>query len=112
MGAEQQRVWARVSEEVCGEANIGHARGGADGLTINRNLGDGADESKDGIVRERREMAVQIQPSTYKILYERGSEDVLWTSRSDDDHRALQLRASTREDERRRRVGRLLVGRL
>ncbi len=55
------------------------------------------------------DLGVQIQQATYKIMYERGREDVLWRGRGAEEERMLRQRAVAREDERRRRVGRLLA---
>ena len=73
----------------------------------NVQLGD-AEEGKGSVVREQREMGVQIQPLTYKIMYERGREDVLWRRRGDEEMGVLRERAVAREEERRRRAGRVL----
>ena len=75
---------------------------------IYRNLHDGGEEPRDGVVREDRDLGIQIQQSTYKIMYERGREDVLWRRRRAEEAGMLRERAVAREDERRRRGGRLL----
>ena len=69
---------------------------------------DGRDEGRDGAVGERRGMGIAVQRGTYKLMYERGTEDVLWRRRGEDELRVLRERASAREDERRRRAGRVL----
>ena len=75
---------------------------------IYRNLHEGGEEPGDGVVREDRDLGIQIQQSTYKIMYERGREDVLWRRRGAEQAEMLRQRAVAREDERRRRGGRLL----
>ena len=77
---------------------------------IYRNLHDGADEGRDGDVRERRGLGITVQRGTYKLLYEAGAEDELVRRRGAEDTRALRERAGRREDERRRRLGRLVEG--
>ena len=52
-------------------------------------------------------MGVQVQRGTYKLMYERGREDVLWRTRGREGWRTLHERARGREEERRRRAGRL-----
>ncbi|TFK94930.1 hypothetical protein K466DRAFT_475201 [Polyporus arcularius HHB13444] len=66
------------------------------------------EEGGDGDVAEERGLAVQIERGTYKLMYAAGEEDVLVRRRGADEWRALDERACRREDERRRRVGRLL----
>lgn len=61
-------------------------------------------------MHDRRDLGVQIQRPSYKIMYERGREDVLWRRRGAEEERMLRERAVAREDERRRRGGRLLEG--
>ncbi|KAI8981231.1 hypothetical protein BD414DRAFT_492058 [Trametes punicea] len=77
---------------------------------LKRNMPDGGDEGKDGSVHAESRMRVQIQRGTYKMLYERDSEDVLWRRRGREALRTLSERAVAREEERRRLFGRL-VGR-
>ncbi|TBU34473.1 hypothetical protein BD311DRAFT_649726 [Dichomitus squalens] len=75
---------------------------------LKRYVADVGEEGKNSVVQEQREMGVQIQSSSYKIMFERGREDVLWRRRGDEEMRVLGERAVAREDERRRRAGRVL----
>ena len=60
------------------------------------------------MVDEVREVGVRIERGSYKMRYERGREDVLWRRRGDEEMRVLGERAVAREEERRRRAGRVL----
>ncbi|CDO73182.1 hypothetical protein BN946_scf185007.g237 [Trametes cinnabarina] len=71
-------------------------------VILKRNMPDGVEEGKDGEVLVENGMRVQIQRGTYKVRYERGTEDVLWRRRGHDGLRTLQERAVAREEERRR----------
>ena len=52
-------------------------------------------------------MGSAVQRGSYKLMYERGREDVLVRRRSGEELQALGRRAGGWEEERRRRVGRL-----
>ncbi|KAI9057085.1 hypothetical protein FKP32DRAFT_1584352 [Trametes sanguinea] len=69
---------------------------------LKRNMPDGVEEGKDGEVRGEHGLRVQIQRGTYKLLYERGTEDVVWRRRGREGMRTLHERALAREEERRR----------
>ena len=58
-------------------------------------------------MHEQRGLGVQVQGGTYKLMYERGREDVLVRRRSAGEQGMLSARAAAREEERRRRGGRL-----
>ncbi|KAI0718857.1 hypothetical protein C8T65DRAFT_637162 [Cerioporus squamosus] len=77
-------------------------------VCMKRNVHDGSEEGRDGVVQEQRGLGILVQRGTYKLMYEAGEEDVLVRRRGADEERALYERACRREDERRRRVGRLL----
>ncbi|KAI0324037.1 hypothetical protein GY45DRAFT_1314444 [Cubamyces sp. BRFM 1775] len=69
---------------------------------LKRNMPDGAEGEKDGVVHREGELRVQVQRGTYKIMYERGGEDVVYRRRGREGARTLGERAVGREEERRR----------
>ena len=63
---------------------------------------DGAEGEKDGVVHREGGLRVQVQRGTYKLMYERGGEDVVYRRRGREGARALSERAGGWEEERRR----------
>ena len=49
-------------------------------------------------------MEVGVRRGTYKLMYEAGSEDLLWRRRGRGESRLLATRAAAREEERRREI--------
>ncbi|KAI0673570.1 hypothetical protein C8Q78DRAFT_1067868 [Trametes maxima] len=78
-------VMVHPSEWVPGASNYGP-------VFLKRNMHDGGEEGRDGV----------IQAGSYKLLYERGGEEVVVRSRGQEALRSLAERAVAREDERRR----------
>ncbi|KAH9858239.1 hypothetical protein C2E23DRAFT_718829 [Lenzites betulinus] len=65
--------------------------------------------TRDGAVVEERGLGVQIGRADCRLLYEAGSEDVLWRRRTGAGARALGTRAAARTEERRRLFARLVA---
>ncbi|KAH9835880.1 uncharacterized protein C8Q71DRAFT_797373 [Rhodofomes roseus] len=77
-------------------------------LFLRRCLMDAAEDGE--AVHEERGMRAHVHAGTYQLVYGAGGEDGLWRVRAGDEEATLQRRGRGRQEERRRWLGRQVLG--